>query len=204
MTAIVASAVVSAGAVAAACGTARSEPAPVADDSCTAGGEALTPLSDAATLAGTYQLSLAASSGARAGAAVDGRLVLGPVDDAAVAPVLVLGRPDSTLRHPLAGTLELDPASLGAVSTGDFASLDPAAPGVLVIERRPVGRQAAVEITLRLGAEANRGGPARMDGGYFALTVRRLGADGFAGTWRSGGAPGNEAAGSFCARHTAP
>jgi hypothetical protein len=168
------------------------------------GGAALTSRTDARTLAGTYELRLVAATGARAGVTADGRLVLHLTDDSAVGPVLVLGRPDSSLSHPLAGTLALDPASIGAVETGDLASSDRSAPGALVIERRPARSEAPVAITIRLGAEANRGGPARFDGGYFALTVHRLGPDSFAGIWASGGAAGPDSGGSFCARRTPP
>ena len=190
--------------LAAACGTARPEAAPAAD-SCREGGAALTAASDAAALAGTYRLGLMASSGPREGASADGRLVLRPLDDSSAAPVLVLGLPDPSLRHPLAGTLQVDRASVGAAETGDLASLDPAAPGVLAIERRPANPEAAVELTIRLGAEANRQGRTRFDGGYFALVVRRLGTTGFAGTWTSGGTGGDSAAaGTFCARREAP
>ncbi|MEP6687753.1 MAG: hypothetical protein ABJC36_05345 [Gemmatimonadales bacterium] len=196
------SAVVAGVALAGGCRSAQSAPAPVVDDSCAAGGAALTPRTDARTLAGTYELDLVAATGARAGATAKGHLVLHVIDDSAMAPVHVFGRPDSSLRHPLAGTLELDPASIGAVATGDLGSSDRSAPGALVIERRPATPEAPIAITIRLGAEANRGGPARFDGGYFALTVRRLGPGGFAGTWVSGGAAGEEGGGSFCARRT--
>jgi hypothetical protein len=173
-------------------------------DSCVEGGPPLTPGSAAKGLAGSYRLSLTAESGLRTGTSAEGRLALLSRGDSAAAPVVVLGVPDSSVTHPLAGTLELDPAAVGAVATGDLQSTDPAAPGVLVIERRRA--DAPVEITLRLGADANRGGKERFDGGYFALTVRRLGPKGFAGTWASGGAivPSGSggARGTFCARRT--
>jgi hypothetical protein len=186
-----------------ACGSARPEAGSVGDG-CADGGAALTPQSAASALAGSYRLSLAVASGPRAGGSAEGQLVLRPGDQS-TAPAAVLGLRDSTVRHPLVGSLELDPAAAGAAATGDLASADPAAPGVLVIERRPVRPDAAVEITLRLGAEANRRDVLRFDGGYFALTVRRLGARGFAGTWASGGADGvaGTAGGSFCARRAA-
>ena len=175
-------------------------------DSCVEGGPPLTPGSAAMALAGGYRLSLAAETGSRAGTVAEGRLLLRPLDDSAFAPVVVLSAVDSAVTHPLGGTLALDPAAVGAVATGDLESTEPVAPGVLVIERRPNRADAAVEITLRLGAEANRGGKVRFDGGYFALTVRRLGPNGFAGTWASGGAigpgGGGGATGSFCARRT--
>lgn len=201
----IAIAVIAAGmALAAACRPPRPEVGS-AVDSCVEGGPPLTPGSAARALAGSHRLSLTAESGPRAGTSVEGPLVLRTLPDSA-APVAVLGIPDSSVTHPLAGTLELDPHELGAAATGDLRSADPAAPGVLVIERRPKRPDAAVEITLRLGADANREGEVRFDGGYFALTVRRLSPKGFAGTWASGGAiaPGGSqgAGGSFCARRT--
>ncbi len=189
---------------ASACRSAQPDVTPAAD-ACAGGGTALTRTSQAAALAGSYHLRVAATSGARAGAAVEGTLSLQPVDDSAATPVLVLGLPDSTVRHRLTGALALDPAAIGAAPTGDLASTDPAAPGVLVIERRPREPAAPVEMTLRLGADANRKNSVRFDGGYFALTVRGSGPEGFAGSWTSGGAGvADVAGGSFCARRTAP
>lgn len=115
----------------------------------------------------------------------------------------MFGVRDTTTRHPLAGSTDLDPALVGGVGTGDNASTDPTAPGVLVIERRPDATGAPASVTLRLGALANRRGLARFDGGYFALTVRRVDADAFAGTWSSGTAR-QAAAGYFCAERTGP
>ncbi len=110
---------------------------------------------------------------------------------------------DTTTRYPLAGSTDLDPALVGGVGTGDNASTDPTAPGVLVIERHPGAAGAPASLMLRLGALANRRGLARFDGGYFALTVRRVDPDGFAGTWSSGTAR-QAAAGYFCAERTGP
>jgi hypothetical protein len=110
----------------------------------------------------------------------------------------MLGVQDTATRYPLAGSTDLDPELVGGVRTGDNASADPMAPGVLVIERRPSAADAPASIMLRLGALANRRGLVRFDGGYFALTIQRIDADGFAGTWSSG--TGRQAAaGYFCA-----
>src|SRR5205814_10228561 len=116
--------------------------------------------------------------------------------------VVVLGTRDTTSTVPLSGTTELDPSAVGAVRTGSLSAEDPEAPGVLVIDRRPARPDAATEIMLRLGAEANRRGVVRYDGGYFALSVRRITSEGFAGTWSSGGA-GSRAEGYFCAERLA-
>jgi hypothetical protein len=149
-------------------------------------------------LAGDYRLHLTATSGASAGRWMDGALRLQPVDNSTRREVVVLGVRDTTSSFPLSGTSDLDPTALGAVRTGSLAAEDPEAPGVLVIERRPPRVNAGTEIMLRLGADANRRGVVRYDGGYFALNVQSITAEGFAGTWSSGGA-GIAAEGYFCA-----
>lgn len=153
-------------------------------------------------LAGDYRLHLTATSGANADRSVDGALRLRPMDDSMPREVVVLGVRDTTSSFPLSGTTDLDPAALGAVRTGSLAAEDPQAPGVLVIERHPPRQDAATEIMLRLGADANRRGVVRYDGGYFALSVRSITPEGFAGTWSSGGA-GSTAEGYFCAERLA-
>jgi len=154
-------------------------------------------------LAGEYRVRIVATAGAKTGAAQDARLLLRPVDDSLRRPSTVLGLRDSTTRLPLSGSIELDPAAVGAARTGDLLSLDPLAPGVLVLERHPIRPDAPAEIMLRLGSDANRRGVVRYDGGYFALTVRRIGAGEFAGTWASGVATGG-AEGYFCAERAGP
>jgi hypothetical protein len=173
-----------------------------AADSCAAPTGELPPSATAARLGGEYRLRLVTTAGARSGEAVDALLRLAPLADSLQVPAPMLGVQDTTTRYPLAGSTDLDPAIVGGVATGDNASTDPAAPGVLVIERHPVAA-GAPGIMLRLGALANRRGLARFDGGYFALTVRRIDADGFAGTWSSGTAR-EAAAGYFCAERTGP
>lgn len=155
-----------------------------------------------AELAGDYRLRVIATSGAGTGRSVDGALRLRRLEEATRREVVVLGVRDTTSRFPLSGTTDLDPATLGAVRTGSLVAEDPEAPGVLVIERRPARPDAATEIMLRLGAEANRRGVIRYDGGYFALNVRSITPEGFAGTWSSGGA-GSSAEGYFCAERVA-
>jgi hypothetical protein len=162
----------------------------------------LPPSATGAPLSGEYRLRLVATAGPRSGAAVEAHLGLAPLADSLQVPPPMLGVRDTTTRHPLAGSTDLDPELVGGVSTGDNASTDPAAPGVLVIERHP-GVDRPTSILLRLGALANRRGLQRFDGGYFALTVRRIDADGFAGTWSSGAAR-QAAAGYFCAQRTGP
>jgi hypothetical protein len=152
-------------------------------------------------LAGDYRMRLVATAGPRAGSALDARLLLRPVDDSLQRPPAVLGLRDSTTHLPLSGTIALDPGALGAARTGDLVSLHPLAPGVLVLERRPARSDAPAEIMLRLGADANRRGAVRYDGGYFALTVRQIGPEGFAGSWASG--VGTQVAeGYFCAERS--
>jgi hypothetical protein len=152
-------------------------------------------------LGGQYRLRLVATAGPRSGEAVDAHLRLAPLADSLQVPPPMLGVRDTTTRYPLAGSTDLDPELVGGVRTGDNASVDPAAPGVLVIERRPGAAGGPASIMLRLGALANGRGLLRFDGGYFALTVRRVDADGFAGTWSSGTAR-EAAAGYFCAERS--
>jgi len=167
-------------------------------DTCAAPVGELPPSASAEALVGEYHVRFVATAGPKQGATEDGRVTLRPMDDSLVAAPPVLGIRDSTTRHPLVGSAQIDVDALGATRTGELASADMHAPGVLVIERHPIQPAARAEITLRLGAEANRRGIVRYDGGYFALKVLRVGPSSFAGTWISGGA-GSTARGYFCA-----
>lgn len=169
---------------------------PAADTCAATTGE----LPDSATgaRAGQYRLRLVPTAGPRSGEVVDAHLRLAPLPDSLQEPPPMFGVHDTTTHYPLAGSTDLDPALVGGVSTGDNASTDPTAPGVLVIERHPGAPDAPTRVMLRLGALANRRGVARFDGGYFVLTVRRMDAESFAGTWSSGTAR-QAAAGHFCA-----
>ena len=174
-----------------------------AADTCAAPSSDLPRSATGARLAGEYRLRLIPTAGPRSGEAVNAHLRLAPLADSLQVPPPMLGVQDSTTRYPLAGSTDLDAALVGGVGTGDNTSTDPTAPGVLVIERHPGATGAPETLMLRLGALANRRGLARFDGGYFALTVRRIDADGFAGTWASGTAR-QAAAGYFCAERTGP
>jgi hypothetical protein len=182
---------------------ATNPPASPATDTCAATTGDLPRSATSARLDGEYRLRLVAHTGPRSGEAVDAHLRLAPLADSLQVPAPMLGITDTATRYPLAGATDLDPALVGGVTTGDNASTDPTAPGVLVIERRPSAAEAPASVMLRLGALANRRGVARFDGGYFALTVRRIDADGFAGTWSSGTAR-QAASGYFCAERTVP
>jgi hypothetical protein len=152
-------------------------------------------------LRGTYRLELVASRGARAGDSTSAELELVAADDSLQSWPGASGLRDTTARYPLLGWTTVDPAAVGGTDTGPLDSRDPAAPGVLVIERQTRRAEAPKEILLRLGAEANRRDRVRFDGGYFALTVLRIDGSGFAGTWASS-AGGPAAGGHYCARRS--
>jgi hypothetical protein len=146
------------------------------------------------SLAGEYRLQLTSDSGA---ATVAGILRLAAADPLLPARTGPFGIPDTTHRYPLVGTAVLDLAAVGAVAPGGTTSSDPAAPGVLVIERVN-GRVPAERILLRLGAQANRADQTRFDGGYTVLRVGAIDRSGFRGEWESG-APLLQARGHLCA-----
>lgn len=140
--------------------------------------------SSAEGLAGEYQLRLVATSGARKGAATEGKLRLEPQTDA---------------RRPLYGSTDVDLAAIDAVLVGNTTSHDPMQPGVLVLERHAAaGQPPLAEITIRLGSDANRRDRQRFDGGYTALRVRQIGPGRLAGSWASG-VTAERAGGYFCA-----
>lgn len=96
---------------------------------------------------------------------------------------------------PLFGSTDINLEAVGAVRVGDLSSLDPAAPGVLVIESET---GTSPSILLRFGSEANRRDLVRFDGGYAVLTVIEIATGSFGGTWSSG-VRGPDAEGFFCA-----
>lgn len=168
-----------------------------APDSCEPTAEDLSPSMPADSLAGSYRLRLVAADAAET--TVAGTLTLlraaaehqhrpGPA-----------GTADTTHRYPLIGAADADLASLRAVAPGGIASLDPAAPGVLVIERTGGPPGAPGRILLRLGSDANRADQVRFDGGYTILRVRRADERGFVGGWESG-SPRGTVSGHFCAQ----
>jgi hypothetical protein len=113
-----------------------------------------------------------------------------------------LGSADGGTRMPLYGSTDIDLHTILAVEVGELDADDPLAPGVLVLERA-VERDggSSLEITVRLGSEANRRGVTRFDGGYTALFVRQASTGGFAGNWASG-VTGQLSSGHFCASKT--
>jgi hypothetical protein len=146
-------------------------------------------------LEGGYRLRMAASTGQKKGATVDGHLRLEPNDTSHLFRSRLGGTRDTTARYPYFGTAEIDLEAVDAIRPGDLASLDPDLPGVLAIE-------SSNEVMLRLGSEANRSDVVRFEGGYTVLRVRRIGAHGFQGNWSSGG-PMQTASGYFCAERAA-
>ncbi len=153
---------------------------------------ALPPGASTAAMAGTYDITLVATGGARAGKAVSGRMELVPQDSAWVA---VEGAQES-----YRGTTDVVPDSVGAVQMGSLASADASAPGVAVYEQHaPSG---AVTVVMRLGSASNARGPQPFDAGFTTLFVRRMTTAGFAGGWRSSAGstfPIRQAEGYFCA-----
>ena len=165
----------------------RARPAEAGPQACSPSESSLAPDASVEGLAGQYRLQLVASSGPNAGSVAAGELRLLPYKSAS--------RPGAT--YPFYGAAEVSLEKVGAVA-GDPASLDPGAPGVLVMRIAPQSDTAATRLMLRLGAEANRPGVVRFDGGYTVLRVREIEDDGFAGDWESG-APLPRARGHFCA-----
>jgi hypothetical protein len=146
-------------------------------------------------LAGEFRLTLVATHGPRSGRSVTGRLTLRPFTGDA-RPVA----PSPGVRYPLYGAAELALDSVGAVAPGEIGRAEAAAPGVLVMEWRRTTPQPAPQITLRFGADANRGGPDRFDGAHLALRVALSERDRFAGSWDSGAGSDSGAGGYFCAQ----
>jgi hypothetical protein len=146
---------------------------------------------------GEYQLRLVATSGAKAGSRVDGALRLQP--QTGELRYRSRSGADSSVVYAMYGAAELELAAVDAVQVGSISSTDPMAPGVLVIEQHArAGQPPRADITVRLGAEANRRDRQRVDGGYTALRVQELSPSGFSGTWASG-VLRERSAGYFCA-----
>ncbi len=152
----------------------------------------------AEALAGEYRLRMVARGTALPGASAVGKLSLVVQDPGARQRPGPFGVTDTIHRYPLIGAAELDFAAVGAVTPGGAASLDPAAPGVLAIERPGAGPGAPDRLILRLGHEVNRTDRVPFDGGYTVLRLQRADARGMAGDWESG-APLPRASGYFCA-----
>lgn len=100
---------------------------------------------------------------------------------------------------PLGGTVEIDLASVGAQSVRMLDSVDPAAPGALVLESD--GSEGRT-ILVRFGSEANRRDVRAFDGAYAVLSVQAIEEGGFAGSWWSG-VRDARSEGYFCAMRSA-
>ncbi|WP_420125027.1 hypothetical protein [Longimicrobium sp.] len=158
----------------------------------------LVPGARADVLSGDFRLTLTADRGPRTGSSATGTLRLQAFGSRPV-PV----PPAEGVRYPLFGGTDVALDSVGALVPGAVDRADAARPGVLVLEwPRPGAPSGSNQIMLRLGADANQGGPPRFDGAFTALTVTALDADRFAGRWQSGGGD-REAAGYFCAERIA-
>ena len=182
-----------AGWTAGSCGTPAPAPADVpgtAAARCAAVQGQLAAGTHGAGLAGSYRLSLVATSGARAGSTATGSLRLRPFGTAAVPVTAAPGA-----RYPLFGGADVALAEVGALAPGDVKADNAAAPGVLAIEWEQAGR---TELTLRMGADANHGDQLRFDGTRMALFVSSITPERFAGRWESGGGE-QRANGYFCA-----
>jgi hypothetical protein len=151
----------------------------------------------ALTWAGKYRLVMVATSGDSAGHSASGDMTLMVQREELQVPPM--GSADDGTRMLLYGSTDIDLQAILAVEVGALDSEDPTAPGVLVLER-PVEQDGvtSMEITVRLGSEANRRGMTRFDGGYTALFVRQASTGGFAGNWASG-VTGQLSSGHFCA-----
>jgi len=132
-------------------------------------------------LAGAYTVTVIATSGAYAGQSAEGSITLsaGGGDGAA-----------------FTGHSSIDLTSLGAVNVGSMASTDPEAPGIVVQTNEDAG-----EIMMRFGAEANRSGRMRFDGGYTVFRVQHVAGGRIAGEWVSGTSR-DVAGGHFCGKRS--
>jgi hypothetical protein len=130
---------------------------------------------------------------------VEGTLDLHPQDSALQSLALPGGVPVPGARMPLYGALDASIEQVGGLRLGSAAELDPAQPGVAVLEQ--VAQQetgSVLSITMRIGSDANNRELVRFDGGFMALYVREITPQGFRGDWASG-IRGPEQEGYFCA-----
>lgn len=84
---------------------------------------------------------------------------------------------------PLGGMVEIDLAAVGAQTVRMLDSMDPAAPGALVLESD--GSEGRT-VLVRFGSEANQRDVRAFDGAYTVLSVMAIEEGGFAGSWWSG------------------
>lgn len=159
---------------------------------------ALDPTTRVGAWVGDYQLTLVATTGAKMDQHAVGTLTLTAMPESFQHPPAA--RADSLTTLPLIGTTGVDLGAIGAVKVGSLESGDPERPGVLVLERRGMdGGTGSLDVTIRLGSDANDWSKVRFDGGYTALFVRQADTEGFAGVWQSG-VTALLSSGHFCAR----
>ena len=150
-------------------------------------------------LAGSFRVVMVGESADFDGTRIEGTLDLLPQDSALQSLELFAGSPVSGARMPLHGALDAAIEQVGGVRVGDATRRDPMQPGVAVLEQTRAGAgERALSITLRVGADANRRDMVRFDGGFMALYVKEITADGFRGDWSSG-SRGPTHVGHFCA-----
>ncbi len=150
-------------------------------------------------LAGSFRIAMVGESADFDGRRIEGTLDLLPQDSALQSLELFAGSPVSGATMPLHGALDAAIEQVGGVRVGDATRRDPMQPGVAVLEQTMAGaNKSAPSITLRVGADANRRDMVRFDGGFMALYVKEITADGFRGDWSSG-SRGPTHVGHFCA-----
>jgi len=159
------------------------------------------------TLAGDHMLVMVATSGARAGARVVGRLHLAPSapNDSARGPDGTVVRSEKGYDRifPLIGSADVTLADVGAISEHDPRSADRVYPGVAVFVLPAVMRHPGkTAVSLLLGS-ARRDFVQVLEGAGTTLDVSHIDGPVVAGKWRSG-AFGTTATGHFCIRRTRP
>ena len=148
---------------------------------------------------GAYALTLVATSGEKSGASTVGKLRLHAQEGELRGYGVAGADPDPNILISMYGAAEVDLEAVGAFHAGELDALDPAQPGVMVLERSGESQgRANKEIVLRLGAAGNRRDVQAFDGAYMALWVSAVSDGGFAGTWRSGLFE-KQSRGHFCA-----
>ena len=151
------------------------------------------------SLAGSYRVVVVGTSADYSDRQIEGRLELHPQDSALQSLALPGGVPVTGARMPLYGALDAAIEQVGGMRLGNATLLDPAQPGVAVLEQVTRNETGSVtSITMRVGSDANNRELIRFDGGFMALYVEEVTPEGFRGTWASG-VRGPEHEGYFCA-----
>ncbi len=150
-------------------------------------------------LAGSYRVVLVGTSADYSDRQIEGTLELLPQDSALQSLALPGGLPVTGARMPLYGALDAAIEQVGGMRLGKATLLDPARPGVAVLEQVTQSEIGSVtSIIMRVGSDANNRDLVRFDGGFMALYVQEITPEGFRGSWASG-VRGPEHEGYFCA-----